>query len=253
MGHPMEHVLRQSFLALRLAERLGPATRPSVRSSTTRRCWRGSAATSTPTSRRSGSVTTGRSSTRSAGSIAAGRWRARRSCCATSVPASRWWSGPGSASAFLGEGRRDMDAMLDNHWRAADALTERLGLGQAVRDSVAQTFERWDGKGEPDGRRRRGGAARRRGWSTSPTSSRCSIRPAALEAAVAVARSAQRHAVRPGAGRAVLRPTPPACSTSWSRSRAGRRVMAAEPGLGPPAGRRPSSTPRWRRSPTSST
>jgi hypothetical protein len=32
MGHPMEHVLRQSFLALRLAERLGlaPAEREVV-------------------------------------------------------------------------------------------------------------------------------------------------------------------------------------------------------------------------------
>ena len=31
------------------------------------------------------------------------------------------------------------------------ALSEDLGLSDAVRDSVAQTFERWDGKGEPDG------------------------------------------------------------------------------------------------------
>ena len=38
-----------------------------------------------------------------------------------------------------------------NHWRAASALSEDLGLSDAVRDSVAQTFERWDGKGEPDG------------------------------------------------------------------------------------------------------
>ncbi len=34
MGHPMEHVLRQSFIALRLAERVW--IHPIVRSSTTR-------------------------------------------------------------------------------------------------------------------------------------------------------------------------------------------------------------------------
>ena len=43
--------------------------------------------------------------------------------------------------------------MFDNHWRAADVLIERLGLDDRVRDSVAQTFERWDGKGEPAGRK----------------------------------------------------------------------------------------------------
>ena len=30
-------------------------------------------------------------------------------------------------------------------------LMEQLGLSQEIRDSVCQTFERWDGKGEPDG------------------------------------------------------------------------------------------------------
>jgi hypothetical protein len=36
-GQPMEHVLRQCLIALRLAERMG-STRTSARSSTTRRC-----------------------------------------------------------------------------------------------------------------------------------------------------------------------------------------------------------------------
>ena len=39
--------------------------------------------------------------------------------------------------------------MYMNHWRAAAALSEDLGLSDAVRASVAQTFERWDGKGSP--------------------------------------------------------------------------------------------------------
>ena len=52
---------------------------------------------------------------------------------------------------FLADGRHDLEQMYMNHWRAASAFSEDLGLSDAVRDSVAQTFERWDGKGEPDG------------------------------------------------------------------------------------------------------
>ena len=50
--------------------------------------------------------------------------------------------------AFLsGDGRRAVDAMFENHWRATEALAKTLGLGQPVLDSLAHTFERWDGKG----------------------------------------------------------------------------------------------------------
>src|SRR5262249_52371184 len=33
---------------------------------------------------------------------------------------------------------------------AADALAARLGMAQAVRDALACTFERWNGKGQPN-------------------------------------------------------------------------------------------------------
>lgn len=39
--------------------------------------------------------------------------------------------------------------MLKNHWRAADQLADRLGLGRVVRVNIEQTFKRWDGKGDP--------------------------------------------------------------------------------------------------------
>ena len=54
---------------------------------------------------------------------------------------------------FLGQGRKAAAAMLDNHWTAADNLAARLGLAQRVRDSIEQTFERWDGRGVPKGAR----------------------------------------------------------------------------------------------------
>jgi hypothetical protein len=36
---------------------------------------------------------------------------------------------------------------LRNHWLAADELASRLGLGEPVRRSLRESFERWDGKG----------------------------------------------------------------------------------------------------------
>jgi hypothetical protein len=53
--------------------------------------------------------------------------------------------------AFASDGHRAAMSMLDSHWRAADELAARLGLAQRVRDSLEQTFERWDGKGVPKG------------------------------------------------------------------------------------------------------
>lgn len=54
-------------------------------------------------------------------------------------------------ASFLGEGVTLLTSTFGNHWRAADFLIERLGLGDGVRESVAHTFERWDGKGQPAG------------------------------------------------------------------------------------------------------
>ena len=59
-GQPMEHVLRQCLIALRLAERIGLDDAGARPTSTTPRCWSTSAATPTRTSRRSGSATTSR-------------------------------------------------------------------------------------------------------------------------------------------------------------------------------------------------
>ena len=55
------------------------------------------------------------------------------------------------AVAFLGEGRRAIESMLENHYLATDALAARLGLGNEVRSSLKQTFERWNGKHTPLG------------------------------------------------------------------------------------------------------
>lgn len=57
----------------------------------------------------------------------------------------------GLVPSFVGEGRRAAESMLENHWRASDELMARIGLDRRVRDTVEQSFERWDGRGVPRG------------------------------------------------------------------------------------------------------
>lgn len=50
--------------------------------------------------------------------------------------------------AYLGgAGRKALDAMFENHWRATEGLAGALGLGDPVLHSLGHTFERWDGRG----------------------------------------------------------------------------------------------------------
>jgi HD-GYP domain-containing protein (c-di-GMP phosphodiesterase class II) len=49
--------------------------------------------------------------------------------------------------AFLGDGRRAVESLAENHYRATDELAARLGLSDEVRESLRQSYERWDGKG----------------------------------------------------------------------------------------------------------
>jgi HD-GYP domain-containing protein (c-di-GMP phosphodiesterase class II) len=152
MGHPMEHVLRQSFLAIRLAERLGlrPEELKVVYYSSVL-AWVGCHVDAYEQAKWFGDdravkheirqVDLGRPIESAAFTL--------RHLGAGEPLLARVRLGV----AFLAEGRHDADVMFENHWRAADALAEQLGLGQAVRDSLAQTFERWDGKGVPTGAR----------------------------------------------------------------------------------------------------
>lgn len=56
-----------------------------------------------------------------------------------------------TTAQFLAGGRKDAQAMIANHWYAADTLAGQLGLDEDTRATLAQTFERWDGKGVPRG------------------------------------------------------------------------------------------------------
>src|SRR2546423_890677 len=49
--------------------------------------------------------------------------------------------------AFVGAVRRGDLIDLESHWLATDTLVQRLGLGEDVRQSLKESYERWDGKG----------------------------------------------------------------------------------------------------------
>src|ERR1700751_4626393 len=50
---------------------------------------------------------------------------------------------------FAISGRHDLDGMVAGHAAVARALAERLGLPGAVQEAVGASYEQWDGKGWP--------------------------------------------------------------------------------------------------------
>jgi HD-GYP domain-containing protein (c-di-GMP phosphodiesterase class II) len=49
--------------------------------------------------------------------------------------------------AFPLSGAKWLTHILEGHWRTTDLLAERLGLSDDVRQSLRESYERWDGKG----------------------------------------------------------------------------------------------------------
>src|ERR1700721_2723817 len=50
---------------------------------------------------------------------------------------------------FALSGRRELDGMISQHARLARMLAEQLDLPAAVRDAVGAAYEQWDGRGWP--------------------------------------------------------------------------------------------------------
>jgi HD-GYP domain-containing protein (c-di-GMP phosphodiesterase class II) len=152
MGNQPEHVLRQTLLSLRLADRLGlDDDAREVVFYTSMLAWVGCHIDAYEQARWFGDdqalkhaarfTDIGRPITGTMFLVSnVGRGRSL---------AARTRAGMG----YLSHGHRDVEAMFANHWRAASSLAEDLGLPPQVKENLAQTFERWDGRGEPDGLR----------------------------------------------------------------------------------------------------
>jgi HD-GYP domain-containing protein (c-di-GMP phosphodiesterase class II) len=148
MAQPMEHALRQALIALRLAERLGlDDSERVVVYYVGLLAWVGCHVDAYEQAKWFGDDTVFKGDSRrvdmgrplAAGSFVLGHLGSGRPL----IQRAR------TGIAFLGDGRRAVQDMVENHWMATNELAAALELGDEVRDSLYQTFERWDGKGAP--------------------------------------------------------------------------------------------------------
>ena len=146
MGQPMEHVMRQSLIALRLAERLGldEETRGVVYY-VSLIAWVGCHVDAYEQAKWFGDDL----------ALKADARRLDMASLSGKVSVlSRLGAGAGLLERarlgvkFAGGGLRP-DEAIENHWLATNELAAGLGLGPEVREGLYQTFERWDGKGVP--------------------------------------------------------------------------------------------------------
>ena len=150
MGQSMEHVMRQSMIALRLAERLGldEGTRAVVYY-VGLLGWVGCHVDAYEQAKWFGDDQALKADYRRV-DMAGGAARAAfvlRHAGAGRGPAERARLG----MRLAGEGRHVAETMIENHCVATNVLAAALGLGEEVRAALDQTFERWDGKGAPAG------------------------------------------------------------------------------------------------------
>ena len=152
MGQPMEHVLRECLIALALAERIGLAEdEVEAVYFASLVAWIGCHVDAYEQTKWFGDETALKNDYRQVdfASVSSGPLFMLRHLGGDAPLRQR----VGLIPAFIGDGRHAAESMLDNHWRAADELMERVGLSRLVRNTVEQTFERWDGRGVPNGAR----------------------------------------------------------------------------------------------------
>jgi len=150
MGQPMEHVMRECLIALRLAEKVGlDESERAVAYYVALLAWVGCHVDSYEQARWFGDEFALKADFRLTdftGQAAAVAFMAKHVGAGRPL-AERLRIGVG----FVSGGRRDAEAILENHWLAADGFASQLGLAAEVRRGIEQTFERWDGKGVPQG------------------------------------------------------------------------------------------------------
>jgi HD-GYP domain-containing protein (c-di-GMP phosphodiesterase class II)/DNA-binding CsgD family transcriptional regulator len=147
MGQPMEHAMRQSLIALRLAERLGlDETTRGVVYYVGLIAWVGCHVDAYEQAKWFGDDMTLKAD---ALHVDLAGMRAR-AFVVSHVGAGRGLVDRARLGVkFVRDGRRAAAEMIENHWLATNELAGQLGLGPDVRAGVYQTFERWDGKGVP--------------------------------------------------------------------------------------------------------
>jgi hypothetical protein len=143
LGQPMEHIIRECLIALRLAERLElPEDEHVIVYYSGLLAWVGCHTDAYEQAKwfgddiqlKADAMLDGRSAILSAlARFGSGKPLLERARLAVTFFGTGGW--------------QDMASMLTNHYLATDELAARLGLGTELRESLGQNYERWDGKG----------------------------------------------------------------------------------------------------------
>src|SRR6185437_8786022 len=148
LGQPMEHMIRASVLALRLADELGlnEAERRVVYYSGLL-AWVGCHTDAYEQAKWLGDDLLLKSDAHYA--YDAGRPGPAAAMLFKHIGGAGrpWMERVALGFKFFGEGRQALAEMAENHYRATDHLAAALDLGEEVRTGLCQTYERWDGKG----------------------------------------------------------------------------------------------------------
>jgi len=151
LGQPMEHMLRSSLIATRIAERMGldPQQRATVYYANLVG-WIGCHADSHELSLLFGDDIAFRADTYGVDMTGLPFLRLMISHVGRGLPG--WERGIRSA-AFLLTARNQVATLIHSHCSSAGVLSDRMGLDRQVGEALACIFERWDGRGMPNGTR----------------------------------------------------------------------------------------------------
>ena len=142
LGQPMEHVIRQTLIALRMSERLGlDESERAVVYYAGLLAWVGCHTDAYEQAKWFGNDIRLKADGFRVAEPGPGFLLSHLGAGKSLVERARL------GAAFVGAARRGTLIDLHSHWLAADGLAERLGLGEEVRQSLKESYERWDGKG----------------------------------------------------------------------------------------------------------
>jgi HD-GYP domain-containing protein (c-di-GMP phosphodiesterase class II) len=149
LGQPMEHMLRSSLIATRIAERMGlDAQQRATVYYANLVGWIGCHADSHELTALFGDDIAFRADTYAVDMAGLPFLRLMTSHVGRGLPA--WERGIRSA-AFLISARHQVARLIHSHCSSAGVLSDRMGLNGQVAEALAFVFERWDGRGLPNG------------------------------------------------------------------------------------------------------
>jgi HD-GYP domain-containing protein (c-di-GMP phosphodiesterase class II) len=151
LGQPMEHMLRSSLIATRIAERMGlDATQRAIVYYANLVGWVGCHADSHELSALFGDDIAFRADTYGVDMTGLPFLRLMLSHVGRGSPG---WERGIRAAAFTLTARNQVAKLIDSHCSSAGVLSDRMGLDRQVGEALAYIFERWDGRGMPNGAR----------------------------------------------------------------------------------------------------